>query len=44
LKKTLLERQAASDPNFGTGIIMANGGLIRQGFADGPNNLKKGKK
>jgi hypothetical protein len=39
LEKTLLERQAASDPNFGTGIMgMANGGLIRQGFADGPKN------
>jgi hypothetical protein len=36
LKKTLLERQAASDPNFGTGIMgMANGGLIRQGFKGG---------
>jgi hypothetical protein len=34
LEKTLLERQAASDPNFGTGIMgMANGGRI--GFADG---------
>jgi len=34
LEKTLRERQAASDPNFGTGIMgMANGGRI--GFADG---------
>jgi len=34
LEKTLKERQAASDPNFGTGIMgMANGGRI--GFADG---------
>jgi hypothetical protein len=34
LKKTLLERQAASDPNFGTGIMgMANGGRI--GFKGG---------
>jgi hypothetical protein len=34
LKKTLLERQAASDPNFGTGIMgMANGGRI--GFRGG---------
>jgi hypothetical protein len=44
LKKTLLERQAASDPNFGTGIMgMANGGLIRQGFADGPKDPGKRK-
>jgi hypothetical protein len=44
LEKTLLERQAASDPNFGTGIMgMANGGLIRQGFADGPKDPGKRK-
>jgi hypothetical protein len=41
LKKTLLERQAASDPNFGTGIMgMANGGRI--GFRGGGADMGAG--
>jgi hypothetical protein len=41
LKKTLLERQAASDPNFGTGIMgMANGGRI--GFRGGGMDMGAG--
>jgi hypothetical protein len=44
LEEKLQERRAASDPEFGFREGIMNGGIMRLGFADGPNNLKKGKK
>ena len=44
LEEKLQERRAASDPEFGFREGAMNGGIMRLGFADGPNNLKKGKK
>jgi hypothetical protein len=44
LEEKLQERRSASDPEFGFREGAMNGGIMRLGFADGPNNLKKGKK